>query len=81
MSDPAILAAQRASVRFPRDIDKWALEAAAREALKPIREQLEEWRPQLDEMSESGSGKAEVVLDFLSALSRFVYSTEELRSR
>lgn len=81
MSDPAIEAARRAWENGPDEVAKlrytqgedgvWspvAMEAAAREALKPIREWFAWWQGSTEPLAQQAWGE----------LAKLIYSTEEL---
>lgn len=91
MSDPAVAAAQRAEEIDPfPELDAAGLgyvkrlltEAAAREALKPIREQSEALSGYAQSLIEDGSlsesAKGSAILEALGVIAPFLYSTEEL---
>lgn len=86
MSDPAVEAAQRAwpwgpveETRIPPFV---IAESAAREALKPIREQSEALSGYAQSLIEDGSlsesAKGAAILEALGVIAPFLYSTEEL---
>lgn len=85
MSDPAVEAARKAlkpfgdaSPFYPRSLAT----SAAREALRPIREQSEALSGYAQSLIEDGSlsesAKGSAILEALGVIAPFLYSTEEL---
>lgn len=82
MTDPALEAANRARCTGAVHSESKLALAAAREALKPIREQSEALSGYAQSLIEDGSlsesAKGSAILEALGVIAPFLYPTEEL---